>query len=209
MFYLFYMYECVYVCFGCQRSIKHVCMYVYAACDCHPVGADQLTCNGTTGQCPCKRGVTGRTCNRCHVGYQQSRSPNSPCISMSSVCQSIPWFFFCGRPVCTQIVSKTGLIVLLYYCTVYILFATTFSVHSAVMLRCYLAPPYLHQLARVADLPRRRRLPSASSNQLLVPPFRLTTVSVDQHFQSLHHSFGTHCHPTSKHPLLYLPSVNV
>ena len=33
--------------------------------------------------------------------------------------------------------------------------------------------------------------------------------AVDGHFQSLHHSFGTHCHPTSKHPVLYLPLVNV
>ena len=39
-----------------------------------------------------------------------------------------------------------------------------------------LASPYLNQLARVADLPRRRQLRSASSHQLLVPPFRLTTV---------------------------------
>ena len=29
------------------------------------------------------------------------------------------------------------------------------------------------------------------------------------HFRSLHHSFGTHCHPLSKHLLLCLPSVNV
>ena len=39
-----------------------------------------------------------------------------------------------------------------------------------------LAPPYLNQLACVADLPSRRRLRSASSHKLLVPPFRLTTV---------------------------------
>jgi len=39
-----------------------------------------------------------------------------------------------------------------------------------------LAPPYLNQLVRVAFLPWRRRLQSASSNQLLMPPFRLTTV---------------------------------
>ena len=39
-----------------------------------------------------------------------------------------------------------------------------------------LAPPYLNQLARVADLPSRCRLRSSSSHQLLVPPFRLTTV---------------------------------
>ncbi|XP_069762793.1 netrin-3-like isoform X2 [Narcine bancroftii] len=50
------------------------------ACDCHPVGAAGKTCNQTTGQCPCKDGVTGITCNRCAKGYQQSRSPVAPCI---------------------------------------------------------------------------------------------------------------------------------
>lgn len=50
-------------------------------CDCHPVGAAGQTCNQTTGQCPCKDGVTGITCNRCAKGYQQSRSPIAPCIS--------------------------------------------------------------------------------------------------------------------------------
>ncbi|KAG0425275.1 hypothetical protein HPB47_027544, partial [Ixodes persulcatus] len=50
------------------------------ACDCHPVGASGRTCNQTTGQCPCKDGVTGITCNRCSKGYQQSRSPIAPCI---------------------------------------------------------------------------------------------------------------------------------
>ena len=39
-----------------------------------------------------------------------------------------------------------------------------------------LAPPYLNDLVRVTDLPGRRRLRSSSSHQLLVPPFRLTTV---------------------------------
>ena len=39
-----------------------------------------------------------------------------------------------------------------------------------------LAPPYLNDLVHVADLPSRRRLRSSSSHQLLVPPFRLTTV---------------------------------
>lgn len=53
------------------------------ACDCHPVGAAGKTCNQTTGQCPCKDGVTGITCNRCAKGYQQSRSPVAPCISKS------------------------------------------------------------------------------------------------------------------------------
>ncbi|XP_064637889.1 netrin-1-like isoform X1 [Lineus longissimus] len=50
------------------------------ACDCHPVGALGKTCNQTTGQCPCKDGVTGISCNRCSKGYQQSRSPIAPCV---------------------------------------------------------------------------------------------------------------------------------
>lgn len=52
----------------------------FIACECHPVGASGRTCNQTTGQCPCKDGVTGLTCNRCADGYQQSRSPVAPCI---------------------------------------------------------------------------------------------------------------------------------
>ncbi|XP_053551238.1 netrin-3 [Bombina bombina] len=55
------------------------------ACDCHPVGAAGKTCNQTTGQCPCKDGVTGLTCNRCAKGYQQSRSPIAPCIKIPAV----------------------------------------------------------------------------------------------------------------------------
>ncbi|XP_006006150.2 netrin-3 [Latimeria chalumnae] len=55
------------------------------ACDCHPVGAAGKTCNQTTGQCPCKDGVTGLTCNRCAKGYQQSRSPVAPCIKIPAV----------------------------------------------------------------------------------------------------------------------------
>ncbi|EPY89154.1 hypothetical protein CB1_000132064 [Camelus ferus] len=37
------------------------------------------TCNQTSGQCSCKLGVTGLTCNRCGPGFQQSRSPRMPC----------------------------------------------------------------------------------------------------------------------------------
>ncbi|XP_055876296.1 netrin-1-like isoform X3 [Biomphalaria glabrata] len=50
------------------------------ACSCHPVGALGKFCNQTTGQCPCKDGVTGLTCNRCAKGYQQSTSTIAPCI---------------------------------------------------------------------------------------------------------------------------------
>lgn len=54
-------------------------------CDCHPIGASGRTCNHATGQCPCKDGVTGLTCNRCARGYQQSRSHIAPCIKIPIV----------------------------------------------------------------------------------------------------------------------------
>ncbi|XP_026475097.1 netrin-1-like isoform X2 [Ctenocephalides felis] len=54
-------------------------------CDCHPIGASGKTCNQTSGQCPCKDGVTGITCNRCAKGYQQSRSHIAPCIKIPRV----------------------------------------------------------------------------------------------------------------------------
>lgn len=54
-------------------------------CDCHPIGSSGKTCNHTSGQCPCKDGVTGLTCNRCARGYQQSRSHIAPCIKIPKV----------------------------------------------------------------------------------------------------------------------------
>ncbi|XP_011207088.2 netrin-A isoform X4 [Bactrocera dorsalis] len=51
-------------------------------CECHPIGSSGKTCNNTSGQCPCKDGVTGLTCNRCARGYQQSRSHIAPCIKI-------------------------------------------------------------------------------------------------------------------------------
>ena len=52
------------------------------ACNCHPVGASGKICNQNDGQCPCKDGVTGKECNRCAKGYQQSGSPIAPCIKV-------------------------------------------------------------------------------------------------------------------------------
>lgn len=62
----------------CYFSLKDI---FFSACDCHPIGASGKTCNQGTGQCPCKDGVVGITCNRCAKGYQQSRSHIAPCIS--------------------------------------------------------------------------------------------------------------------------------
>uniref|UniRef100_A0A8C4X5F4 Netrin 5 n=1 Tax=Erpetoichthys calabaricus TaxID=27687 RepID=A0A8C4X5F4_ERPCA len=57
-------------------------------CSCHPVGAIGKSCNQTSGQCRCRDGVTGLTCNRCAPGFQQSRSPIRPCVSKSDECYS-------------------------------------------------------------------------------------------------------------------------
>ncbi|EDX17909.1 GD15845 [Drosophila simulans] len=46
------------------------------------VGSTGKTCNHLSGQCPCKEGVTGLTCNRCARGYQQTRSHVAPCIKV-------------------------------------------------------------------------------------------------------------------------------
>jgi len=64
-----------------RRPISH--RRACEPCNCHPVGASGKICNQTSGQCPCKDGVTGRECNRCAPGYQQSGSPIAPCIKVS------------------------------------------------------------------------------------------------------------------------------
>lgn len=61
------------------------------------MGAAGKTCNQTTGQCPCKDGVTGITCNRCAKGYQQSRSPIAPCISTCQAPSSLRLWLGCVR----------------------------------------------------------------------------------------------------------------
>nr|XP_006010131.2 PREDICTED: netrin-1-like isoform X1 [Latimeria chalumnae] len=48
-------------------------------CQCHRIGAIDTFCNETSGQCRCKDGVVGLTCNRCAAGYRQSQSAVSPC----------------------------------------------------------------------------------------------------------------------------------
>lgn len=95
--------------------------YVHTACDCHPVGAAGKTCNQTTGQCPCKDGVTGITCNRCAKGYQQSRSPIAPCISMYIFFSHLLELDGRGRPVgagCSHPVGLTNGHLFVHWCSV-------------------------------------------------------------------------------------------
>ncbi|XP_064625988.1 laminin subunit alpha lam-3-like [Lineus longissimus] len=39
------------------------------SCGCDPIGSTSPACNPNGGQCPCKPGVTGRTCNECKQDY--------------------------------------------------------------------------------------------------------------------------------------------
>lgn len=66
------------------KSVTHGWLIIsvrVVECECHPIGSLSKTCNQTTGQCQCKEGVTGTTCNRCQQGYHQTNSPASPCTS--------------------------------------------------------------------------------------------------------------------------------
>ena len=50
-------------------------------CNCHMIGSAGKICNQSTGQCPCKEGVSGLRCDRCKKGYRQTNSAIVPCIS--------------------------------------------------------------------------------------------------------------------------------
>jgi len=63
------------------NEVTCLCMLMVLACQCHPLGSVGRTCDQSSGQCACKEGVAGLTCNRCAPGYHQSRSPIQPCVS--------------------------------------------------------------------------------------------------------------------------------
>uniref|UniRef100_H9GMQ7 Netrin 5 n=1 Tax=Anolis carolinensis TaxID=28377 RepID=H9GMQ7_ANOCA len=58
------------------------------ACQCHPIGAIGAICNQTTGQCQCKNGVTGLTCNRCAQGFHNKAAVPMLPVSVSTECQN-------------------------------------------------------------------------------------------------------------------------
>ena len=69
------------------------------SCDCDPAGSLSLTCNKTTGQCPCKAQTLGPVCAECSVGYYglSMRHPagclRCQCSNKSSTCVSdTGWF---------------------------------------------------------------------------------------------------------------------
>lgn len=58
-------------------------------CSCHPYGSMGKICDQTTGQCPCKDGVTGRQCDKCAEGYKNTKSPIVPCVKSPDLLMSI------------------------------------------------------------------------------------------------------------------------
>ncbi|GAB6027953.1 Netrin-1 [Chamberlinius hualienensis] len=86
-------------------------------CQCHPVGASGKTCNQTTGQCPCKDGVTGITCNQCAKGYQQSRSTVAPCIKIPKYATEAPVDSESGNGACGKCTVNTNTLNMEMYCS--------------------------------------------------------------------------------------------
>ncbi|GIY26654.1 laminin subunit alpha-2 [Caerostris darwini] len=48
-------------------------------CSCNPKGSLSTQCDLTTGQCICKPGIVGRTCNRCADGFGNLEAGCEPC----------------------------------------------------------------------------------------------------------------------------------
>ena len=64
----------------------HILLHCFLiACNCHPRGSMGKVCDQSTGQCPCKEGVTGRECGKCATGYETTKSAIVPCISEYSL----------------------------------------------------------------------------------------------------------------------------
>ncbi|XP_042299302.1 laminin subunit alpha-3-like [Sceloporus undulatus] len=60
-------------------------------CNCHRIGATNLTCDAMGGQCHCKPHIIGRQCNRCQTGYYG--------FPFCKPCR-------CGRRLCDDITGK-------------------------------------------------------------------------------------------------------
>ncbi|XP_029004531.1 laminin subunit alpha-1 [Betta splendens] len=62
------------------------------ACSCDVNGSVSMECDVSTGQCPCKESVTGRTCDRCQLGFFGLHSGQGcqacGCSQLGSVSQS-------------------------------------------------------------------------------------------------------------------------
>ncbi|XP_043937407.1 netrin-1-like [Protopterus annectens] len=86
--------HCHYCKDGYKRDMSKALTHrkVCTPCQCHPIGAIGTTCDQQTGQCRCKSGVTGLTCNRCADGFQQSQSPHIPCRKIEEIMTTTPQY---------------------------------------------------------------------------------------------------------------------
>ena len=58
----------------CKDILKSISMYSFEggfskACECDNTGSESSLCDKYSGQCPCKKNVAGRRCNRCAPGF--------------------------------------------------------------------------------------------------------------------------------------------
>lgn len=58
----------------CQDILKSLSMYAFEGglgkgCECDPTGSESSLCDKYSGQCPCKKNVAGRKCDRCAVSH--------------------------------------------------------------------------------------------------------------------------------------------
>ena len=59
---------------ACKGPLKSMSMYSFEgafakACECDDTGSTSRLCDKYCGQCPCKKNVAGRKCNRCAPGF--------------------------------------------------------------------------------------------------------------------------------------------
>ena len=57
----------------CTELLNSISYYTFEGglnkpCKCDPTGSESTLCDKYTGQCPCKRNVVGRMCERCAQG---------------------------------------------------------------------------------------------------------------------------------------------
>ena len=57
----------------------------FTACACDAVGSLDTVCNPISGQCPCKVGKAGRTCNVCDFMYEYNNS-SGQCVCEYEFC---------------------------------------------------------------------------------------------------------------------------
>lgn len=71
--------ECAYVSNHYAQWVDVIIVIIIIACGCHESRAQNDPCNKNTGQCNCKRRITGRTCDQCTDGSWGLNRNCKPC----------------------------------------------------------------------------------------------------------------------------------